>query len=49
MEFIQTCPRTGENWLEYFEEYRRHGHRREKCQARCDAFSLRYKKQVDGM
>ena len=31
MEFIQSCPRTGENWLERFEEFRAHGRNREKC------------------
>jgi DtxR family transcriptional regulator, Mn-dependent transcriptional regulator len=34
MAFIQKCPRAGESWLEYFKEYRLHGHRPEKCQAR---------------
>jgi DtxR family Mn-dependent transcriptional regulator len=31
MEFIQSCPRTGENWLERFEEFRAHGRNRAKC------------------
>jgi DtxR family transcriptional regulator, Mn-dependent transcriptional regulator len=30
MEFIQTCPRAGESWLEYFKKYRIDGHRPEK-------------------
>jgi DtxR family transcriptional regulator, Mn-dependent transcriptional regulator len=30
MEFIRTCPRAGESWLEYFKEYRIDGHRPEK-------------------
>mgnify|MGYP000495353864 CR=1 FL=1 len=49
MEFIQTCPRTGENWLEFFTEYRKHGRRPEKCQARCESFSDDFKKQVDSL
>lgn len=32
MEFIQTCPRAGESWLHYFEEFRRVGHRPENCE-----------------
>jgi len=31
MEFIQTCPRAGESWLRYFDEFRKLGHRPEKC------------------
>jgi DtxR family transcriptional regulator, Mn-dependent transcriptional regulator len=31
MEFIQACPRAGESWLHYFEEFRRIGRRPEKC------------------
>ena len=31
MEFIQSCPRTGKNWLERFEEFRAQGKSREKC------------------
>lgn len=33
MEFIQTCPRAGESWLRYFDEFRKLGHRPEKCGA----------------
>jgi len=38
MEFIQSCPRTGENWLERFEEFRVHGKDREKCMAHMKEF-----------
>jgi DtxR family Mn-dependent transcriptional regulator len=38
MEFIQTCPRAGESWLHYFEEFRKIGHRPEKCGACADQF-----------
>lgn len=47
MEFIQTCPRAGESWLHYFEEYRLHGRSPEKCQSRSEAFSFEFKNQVD--
>jgi DtxR family Mn-dependent transcriptional regulator len=39
MRFIQSCPRTGESWLQHFNEYRQEGHRPEKCQVRLDDFS----------
>ncbi|VBB43341.1 Iron (Metal) dependent repressor, DtxR family [uncultured Desulfatiglans sp.] len=47
IEFIRTCPRTGESWLNYFEEYRLHGHRPDKCQARSTSFSCEFKHQLD--
>ncbi|MGD9367841.1 MAG: metal-dependent transcriptional regulator [Desulfobacteraceae bacterium] len=31
MAFIQECPETEENWLSYFEAYRRHYHKPERC------------------
>lgn len=31
MEFIQTCPRTGESWLNSFEEFRKVGLDADKC------------------
>lgn len=39
MEFIQSCPRTGENWLERFEEFRVHGKHREKCMEHMKEFA----------
>ena len=39
MSFIQTCPRAGESWLEYFEEFRQNGNDPEKCKANADQFS----------
>jgi DtxR family Mn-dependent transcriptional regulator len=46
MEFIQTCPRTGESWLKYFKEYRVDGHRPDKCKARKTAFSREFDDQM---
>ena len=47
MGFIQSCPRTGENWLERFEEFRVHGKDRKKCMAYMkeftDGFGVRIK------
>jgi DtxR family transcriptional regulator, Mn-dependent transcriptional regulator len=49
MEFIQTCPRTGESWLQYFEEYRMHGRRPLKCRERSGTFACEFKNQVDSL
>lgn len=45
MEFIQTCPRLGDDWLQYLEEYRAHGGVPEKCQAPCKAYWAEFKKR----
>jgi DtxR family transcriptional regulator, Mn-dependent transcriptional regulator len=39
MDFIQDCPRAGQNWLHHFEAYRRHGQRPENCVACTESFS----------
>jgi DtxR family transcriptional regulator, Mn-dependent transcriptional regulator len=39
MEFIQSCPRTGENWLERFEEFRAHGKNTARCLLHMKAFA----------
>ena len=39
MECIQAWPRTGENWLERFEEFRVHGNDRERCTAHMKEFA----------
>jgi DtxR family Mn-dependent transcriptional regulator len=46
MEFIQICPRTGDSWLQFFEEYRKHGRRPDICQARSTDFSKALNKPV---
>ena len=47
MAFIQSCPRTGQIWLEHFETYRIQGHVPEKCRDRADGFSCGFKDCVD--
>jgi DtxR family Mn-dependent transcriptional regulator len=47
MEFIQSCPRAGETWLEFFEEYRVHGRRPDKCVERSETFSCEFRRRVD--
>lgn len=43
MEFIQTCPRAGDSWLEYFREYRTEGLQPEKCEVRRKNFAREFK------
>lgn len=47
MAFIQSCPRTGQSWLEHFETYRTQGRVPEKCRDRGDGFSCEFKDCVD--
>ena len=49
MEFVQTCPRAGKSWLQYFEEYRLYGRSPEKCQERSEKFSCEFKSKVDSI
>lgn len=39
IEFIQSCPRTGESWLHYFEEYCENGFKPEKCKEHMKNFA----------
>ena len=47
IDFIQSCPRAGESWLEHFQEYRSHGGKPETCADNCDAFSKQLKCSAD--
>lgn len=49
MEFIQTCPRAGEGWLQYFDEYRMHGRMPEKCQERSETFFCEFKNHANSI
>lgn len=40
IDFVQSCPRTGESWLNYFEEYCHSGIRPEKCEEHMKDFKL---------
>jgi DtxR family transcriptional regulator, Mn-dependent transcriptional regulator len=46
MEFIQTCPRAGESWLRYFDEFRKLGHRPEKCGTCAEQFPCDLKSEA---
>ncbi|MBI4776540.1 MAG: metal-dependent transcriptional regulator [Deltaproteobacteria bacterium] len=47
MEFVQVCPRTGENWIDRFQDFRLHGHRPEKCEANRARFEKEFCRRVD--
>lgn len=47
MAFIQACPRTGQSWLDYFEEFRRDGCLPEKCKARSELFKCEFQSQAE--
>ncbi len=49
MEFIQVCPRVGLDWLKYFDEYRLHGHKLDKCLARMKEFAGGFKVRIKTM
>lgn len=39
VDFIHSCPRTGDNWLERFKEFRIHGRKPLECVAHMKAFA----------
>ena len=49
MEFIQSCPKAGESWLNYFEEFRIDGRKPDKCRMRSQDFSNEFKSKVDSI
>lgn len=42
MEFIQSCPRAGSGWLDYFEDYYKHGLIPDKCEEHMKEFQSEY-------
>jgi DtxR family Mn-dependent transcriptional regulator len=46
MEFVENCPRGGMDWLEYFNEYRKHGRSRELCLERMRKFAHEYDARI---
>jgi len=49
MDFIQACPRAGESWLQYFEDYRRCGKHPETCRSCCDGFPNELERRIKSM
>ncbi|MBW1714928.1 MAG: metal-dependent transcriptional regulator [Deltaproteobacteria bacterium] len=49
MAFIENCPRGGNDWLELFNEYRKHGAPRDKCLERMKRFAHEYDAKIKDM
>jgi len=49
MEFIDTCPRGGASWLDYFDEYRVHGQPKDNCLDRMKQFAKEYNAKIKEM
>ncbi|MBW1931304.1 MAG: metal-dependent transcriptional regulator [Deltaproteobacteria bacterium] len=47
MGFIESCPRAGKQWLEYFQEYRQHGRNKATCLEYMRSFEELFKKQLE--
>jgi DtxR family transcriptional regulator, Mn-dependent transcriptional regulator len=47
MDFVRNCPRTGANWLERFDEYRRRGSPPDDCPERTAVFSDRLQRRLN--
>jgi DtxR family Mn-dependent transcriptional regulator len=47
MEFLEVCPRAGAGFLKYFDDYRVHGHDRDKCLERMRAFASRFENEME--
>jgi len=46
MEFVEDCPRSGDDWLENFNVYRRHGKSNDKCLERMKKFAYEYNGKI---
>jgi DtxR family Mn-dependent transcriptional regulator len=49
MEFVQSCPRAGSNWLDRFEKYSVEGRDRAKCLEHMKEFVDGFKEKIDAM
>jgi len=49
MEFIDHCPRGGNDWLALFNEYRKYGAPRDKCLERMKRFAHKYDAKIKDM
>jgi DtxR family transcriptional regulator, Mn-dependent transcriptional regulator len=47
--FIQICPRTGDNWLQHFQEYRLHGHHPDQCLEKIKDLSCDFMQKMDAL
>ena len=49
MEFVESCPRSGDDWLELFNEYRKQGMPKDKCLARMKRFAREYSAKIQAI
>jgi DtxR family Mn-dependent transcriptional regulator len=49
MEFVQSCPRAGANWLDRFDKYTEQGRDRAKCLEHMKEFVDGFKETIDAM
>ena len=47
MDFVQSCPRAGKEWLEYFQEYRIHGKKNATCIKHMQSFQELFKRRLE--
>ena len=47
MDFVQSCPRAGKEWLEYFQEYRIHGKKIATCTKYMQGFQELFKRHLE--
>ena len=47
MDFVQSCPRAGKEWLEYFQEYRIHGKKNATCVKHMQSFQELFKRHLE--
>jgi len=46
MEFVESCPRGGSDWLLHFDEYQKHGRDEDKCLKRMKYFEKQYGAEI---
>jgi len=49
IEFIQSCPRAGESWINNFEQYRKQGMKPERCIDKIDQFTCDFAEKVSSV
>lgn len=47
MEFIESCPRGGSDWLQRFDEYQQHGRADDECLERMRNFARQYNARIE--
>ncbi len=47
IEFIDVCPRAGDTWLKYFQEYQVQGRKSEACLKHCRDFACEFNNKIE--